>query len=264
MPDIEGEWRSRLLGTNPALRAGRNLFRRLPAPPRCDLCAAPFAGPIGRALRPFGKAPWPKNPRYCVGCCAVLLKHRGGAEVPLSMLFADVRGSTPLGERIGPRAVHDVMDRFYNAGIDELFRYGAIVDRFMGDQVVGYFTPGFAGHRHARQAILAGLGILRATGHDRHEPWIPVGVGVNTGVAFVGAVGKDEDIAELTALGEDVNVAARLASVAAAGELVVSEAAFDASALEAVSERRTVELRGVSAPVAVRVLRVNALAAAPA
>jgi adenylate cyclase len=146
------------------------------------------------------------------------------------------------------------MDRFYQTGIDALIARGALIDRFMGDQVVGYFVPGFAGPQHARQAVLCGLDILRDTGHGGAAPWVPVGAGVHTGTAFVGSVGKGEDMAELTAIGDPVNVAARLASVAGTGEIIVSEEAFAATGLEGDPERRELTLKGVSTPVKVRVL----------
>ena len=78
---------------------------------------------------------------------------------------------------------------------------------------------------------------------------------MHTGRAFVGTVGRPGGLTELTALGEDVNVAARLASVAGPGELVCSEAAYAASGLTHPGERREVTLKGVSNPVSVRVLR---------
>jgi adenylate cyclase len=256
----EEEWRQKLMGTHPAIRAGRSLFLHMPSPPRCELCASPFAGPFAPLLRLLGKAPFPKNPRYCSGCLGVLMKQGpGGAEVPVSFMFADVRGSTPLGERLGPTGLHEVMERFYEKGVDALVAYGALVDRFMGDQVVGYFVPGFAGPQHARQAALCGLQVLRDTGQvGPGEVRIPVGVGVHTGVAFVGTVGRGgEGMVELTAIGEPVNVAARLASVAVDGEMIISEEAFAAAGLEGQPERRQLTLKGVTDPVAVRVMRVD-------
>jgi adenylate cyclase len=217
----------------------------------------PFAGPVAPLLKAVGKGPWVRNPRYCYACCAKLIRNKGGVELELSFLFADVRGSTPLGERLGPKGLHDLMDRFYGVGIDALIAHGALIDRFMGDQVVGYFTPGFAGAQHAREAVLSGLDILRATDHGGPTPWVPVGVGVHIGRAFVGSVGKGEDMAELTAIGDPVNIAARLASVAGTGEVVVSEEAFLASGLEGDPERRELSLKGVGTPVKVRVLRVT-------
>jgi len=156
----EEEWRGLLLGTNPGLRAFRRAFLTLPSPPRCEFCAVPFAGPLAPLLKILGKGPWVRNPRYCFACCAKLIRNKGGVELELSFLFADVRGSTPLGERLGPTGLHDLMDRFYEVGIDALIAHGALIDRFMGDQVVGYFAPGFAGPSHARQAVLSGLDIL--------------------------------------------------------------------------------------------------------
>jgi len=250
------EWRSMLLGTNRFSRFGRSLLGVLPRSPRCELCASPFKGPFAPALGLLGKRPFAKNPRYCGTCIGGLVKHKGGADVPITSLFADVRGSTPLGERLGPKGMHDLIDRFYASGVDVLIAGGAIVDRFMGDQVVGYFVPGFAGAEHPRRAIESGLALLRATGNiGQAEPWVPIGVGIHSGTAYVGTVGRADTILELTAQGEDVVVAARLASLAAAGEVLVSETAYAASGLDLPSERRELQLKGVSATVAVRALR---------
>jgi adenylate cyclase len=248
-------WRAALLGTNPIQRAGLDFFRHLPSPPRCQLCATPFKGPFAPLLGLIGKKPFPRNPRYCSFCVSGVLRKKVGAEVEMSALFADVRGSTPMAERLGATGLHDALDRFYRVGVEVLIRGGAIVDRFMGDQVVGYFVPGFAGRQHARRAIETGLEILRATGHATGDPWIPVGAGVNTGKAFVGTVGGTEGLYELTALGEDVTVAARLASIGAAGELVCTEAAYLAAEMNLSSEAREVTLKGVSTPISTRVLR---------
>jgi adenylate cyclase len=73
---------------------------------------------------------------------------------------------------------------------------------------------------------------------------LPLGVGVASGVTFVGAVGAGEKV-EMTAMGDTVNVAARLASAAGAGELLATEAAFEAARLPADGlERRSLELKG--------------------
>src|SRR5919201_771065 len=246
---VEKAWRGRLLGTDPSVTARRRLHATLPSAPRCELCAWPFGPPVGPLMRLFGRHRFSRNPRYCSGCLGHLIRHTGGAEVPVSFLFADVRGSTPLGERLGSRGLHDVMDRFYRTGVEALISYGALIDRFMGDQVVGYFVPGFACPQHSRQAVLCGLEILRATGHESNAPWVSVGAGVHTGEAFVGSVGKGEDLAELTAIGEAANVGARLASVADIGELVVSDKAYAAAGLTGEAESRELTLKGVSAPV---------------
>ncbi len=66
----------------------------------------------------------------------------------------------------------------------------AIVDKFVGDEVVGDFVPALAGDRHAARAIDAARRIVVATGNDGPDPWLPVGAGVNTGRAFIGTVGE--------------------------------------------------------------------------
>jgi adenylate cyclase len=237
----------------------RTVFERLPSPPRCNLCASPFKGPFAAVLGLIGKRPFPKNPRFCEFCFSGVIKKKVGSEVEMAALFADVRGSTPMGERLGPTGLHEILDRFYGVGVDVLIRGGAIVDRFMGDQVVGYFVPGFAGKQYVRRAIESGLELLRATGHgSAGEPWVPIGVGLNTGTAFIGTVGRGEDLLELTALGDDVTVAARLASVASAGELVCTERAYLAAGLDLATETRELALKGVSSTTPVRILTAGA------
>jgi adenylate cyclase len=256
-PHNEAQWRAYLNGADPAARAGRSLWQKLPSPPRCELCAAPFRGPFAPLLRLIGKRPFTKNPRYCDFCMSRLIKAEGGAEIEMSALFADVRGSTPLAEQLGPTRMREVVDRFYTAGVDVLCQGGAMVDRFMGDQIVGYFVPLYA-QSHARSAIDTGLALLRATGNVvGKQPWIPIGIGVHTGNAFVGTVGRASGLLELTAIGESINVAARLASVAEPGELVCSEAAYAAAGVTQPAESRELTLKGVTAAVAVRVLKAN-------
>ncbi len=245
-----------LMGTNRFMRFGHSAFSRLPSAPRCELCASPFKGPFAPILRATGRAPFAKNPRYCNFCIGQLMQNKGGAKVELTALFADVRGSTPMAERLGAAGIHDVMDRFYSEGVDALVRGGALVERFMGDQIVGYFVPGYAGRDHAKRALETALEVLRITGNvGERTAWLPVGVGVHTGTAFVGTVGRPGGLLEMTALGEDMNVAARLASEAAAGEAVCSEVAFRSAGLDLVSEQRVLILKGVSEPVSVRVVR---------
>ncbi len=84
-----------------------------------------------------------------------------------------------------------------------------------------------------------------------------MGIGVHTGRAFVGVVGGDESTADFTALGDNVNITARLASEAGAGEILISEASYMAANLDREDlEHRQMELKGKSEPIGVRVLRV--------
>jgi adenylate cyclase len=229
----------------------------LPSAPRCKICTSPFGPPFGPVLRLVGKGRWPGNPMYCSGCFKDLYTHREGAEIECTLFFADIRGSTGLAESMPPNEFRALLDRFYAVASDVLVRHEGVVDKFVGDEVVGIFVPVLTGGFHARRAIDAALDLLRATGHGGNAPWVPVGVGVNTGTAYVGAVGTAEHV-EFTALGDAVNVTARLASAAGRGELLLTDAAARAAGLELPDlERRQLDLRGKSAATDVVVLTVG-------
>ena len=230
----------------------------LPSAPRCKMCTSPFGPPLGPILRVVGKGRWPGNPAYCGGCFRDLYRHREGAEIECSLFFADIRGSTGLAERLSAAKFRVLLDRFYATAADVLVRHEAVVDKFVGDEVVAIFVPALTGGRHAHQAVDAGLELLRATGHGTPAPWLPIGIGVNTGTAYVGAVGTAEHV-EFTALGDAVNVTARLAPAAAAGELLITEASAAAAGLALPGrERRRLDLKGKSEATDVLVLDATA------
>jgi adenylate cyclase len=257
-PEAEAIWRGILLGTDSRYREGYGLMSRLPGSPRCLFCSAPFKGPGSVIARRMGRRPWAKNPHYCETCFVLLEDQRGGAEIDCSLLFADVRGSTALAETMRATDFRRLLDRFYETSAGVLFAHEAILDKFVGDEVMAIFVPALTGDRHGARAVAAALALLKATGHgDPAGPWLPIGIGVHTGVAYVGAVGEGPTTT-ITALGDTVNVAARLASAAGTGELLVSAAAATAADLDAEpSERRDLELKGRSEPVSVLVLHVT-------
>ena len=222
----------------------RRFWRFLPSEPRCKLCHRPFNGVGGAVMRAIGLGPWPANAKYCSGCFRGLYRHRRGAEIECSLIFADVRGSTHLAETMRAREFRARMDRFYEVAFRVLVDHDAIVDKFVGDEVIGIFVPAMTEELHTRRAVEAGRALLVATGHDTDSPWVPVGVGVHTGIAYVGAVGTAEHV-EFTALGDVVNVTARLASAAGPGEILVTDAAQAAARIGSDGlERRHLELKG--------------------
>jgi adenylate cyclase len=250
-------WRRLLLGTDPSVVRLRRRHRRIPSPPRCKMCAAPFGPPGGWVLRYFGHARWAKNPKYCEGCFRTLQANHGGAEVDCSLLFADVRGSTSLAERMRPAEFRALMGRFYDEAFAALIDFNAIVDKFVGDEVIGIFIPAYTGQEHARHAIDAAYRLLEVTGHSLTDgPWIPIGIGVNSGVAFVGSVGQGPDT-ELTAMGDAVNVTARLAAEAGRGEILVTAEAADTVGITSGTEHRSLQLRGKSGATDVAVLTLG-------
>jgi adenylate cyclase len=251
MADNEQFWRAIVTGDAGAMRRERRRHRRIPGAPRCKTCLVPLGGPSAPMVRlVLKRRPSAKNPNYCDVCETFVRTHPGGAEVEISMLFADVRGSTTLAEGMRPAEFSRLMNRFFDCANRIVIDSDGLVDKLVGDEVVALYVPA-VGPDHARKAVRAAGDLLRAT-----ADLVPVGAGVHTGVAYVGSVGSDSTVADFTALGDAVNVTARLASVAGAREALVSEAAYAASASDLGElERRDLSLRGREGPFAVRVLR---------
>ena len=233
----------------------------LPSSPRCLWCNAPFKGLGAPLMRVMGKGQSDFNPSICRDCEEFARKHECGAEVELTMLFADIRGSTTLAEKMEPGAYSRLINRFYKATTDVLIRSQAMIDKLLGDEVVAFYVPGLAGPQHARVAIDAARELLLVTGHgDAGGPWIPVGAGVHTGMAYVGAVGSAEGVTDITALGDVPNTASRLASEAGPGEILVSADSWAAAGLrDPAIEERTLQLKGRTEPLSARFLRVAPL-----
>src|SRR6516225_10049945 len=217
------QWRTLLTEGHAALVRARRVFRHLPAEPRCKMC---------------------NNPNLCTRCCDAL--PAGGAEVDVAVLFADVRGSTALAERASAKDFAALLNRFYFTATRALLRYDAVIDKLIGDEVMAFFVPGISGGEYRRRAVEAGLALLRAVGYGCSEgPWIELGAAVNAGIAYVGNIGTA--VVDFTALGDTVNVAARMQQHAGAGELLVAEGV--ASDLAAGAPGRTLVLRGREHPI---------------
>jgi adenylate cyclase len=252
----EAFWREFLTHGSSLERYGRRVLKHIPSEPRCKVCAAPFRGVGSPVMRLMGKYPSSANPNMCNSCFAYLSRHHGGAEIEGTLLFADIRGSTTLAESMSPGDYHVLLERFYSTALKVVFEYDGAVDKFVGDELVAMFFPLLTGERHVARAVDAAQALLRATGHeDPAGPWIPVGAGVNSGRIWFGAVGEGKHL-ELTALGDRVNITARLASVAKAGEVLVTAEAAEAAGLDPALVRTRLELKGKSEMTDVVTLRV--------
>jgi adenylate cyclase len=255
----EDAMRGFLSGEDPGMARVRRVMRYIPHGPNCKLCAAPFEGPGGAVLRHFGFARFPGNPAIC-GSCIKSLNKIGvfGAEIQVSLVFADIRGSTGIGERSSPTEFRQFLDSFYQRSSKAILDNDGIVDKFVGDEVIGLFFVGISGTEHTAAAIRAARALLDAVGRadaSRSGP-IPVGAAVHTGIAYVGSTGAGGAVSDFTALGDVVNTTARLAGEAAAGELLVSIEAATAGNLDSPSlEHRTLRVRGRSDTVEVVALR---------
>ena len=192
------------------------------------------------------------NPRYCNLCEIASREFPGGAEVEMSILFIDIRGSTALSEKMSPTEFSQLISRFYSAATKEIIEEDGLVEKLAGDEVAAFWGAGFAGPDYVKRTIRVAQNLLRVMERQK----IPVGIGVHAGIAYFGAMGTAEGLTDISAKGDEVNTAARLASKAAQGEIVVSEQALQKAGMEGNPfESRSLELKGIREPVQVRVMR---------
>jgi class 3 adenylate cyclase len=127
-----------------------------------------------------------------------------------------------------------------------------LVEKLVGDAVAAFWGAGFAGPNYIRRTLKVAQNLSRVMARQE----IPVGIGVHAGVAYFGAMGTADGLTDISAIGDEVNTAARLASKAAAGEIIVSEQALKKAGIDGNElESRSLELKGISEPVLVRVMR---------
>jgi adenylate cyclase len=188
----------------------------------------------------------------------------GGENRDVTILYADIRGFTPLTEGMEPQAVIAIVNAFLERASAVVSEEGGLVDKYLGDQIMALFGAPMARGGDAARAVRAGLRIQQAVAalsagrEAAGEPPIRVGVGINSGTAVAGFVGSPERL-NYTVLGECVNVAARLCAIAGPGESLVSETTCrrlgDGFVLEPAGAR---QLKGLSHPVEVfRVVEVS-------
>jgi len=238
----------------------RRFLRMLPGEPRCKNCYAPFQGFGSSVVKLlYSKTPSNLNPQMCNACEVFAHTYQGGVEIELSLLFADVRGSTTLAENMGPKEFSKLINRFYTVASHILVHSDALIDKIIGDQAAGMYVPGVAGEDHAQRAIDAAEELLKQTGHsDPGGPWIPLGVGVHTGTAFVGSVGTTDGTMDITVLGDVPNTAARFSSAAAPGQILISRPAAAAAGLDTSPlEERHLDLKGKSETMPVYILSIS-------
>ena len=142
------------------------------------------------------------------------------------MFFCDVANSTPIAERIGPEAMHTLLNRFFEAALNEVHRYEGTINQFLGDGFMALFGAPLAHEDHARRAVLAALALQR-TLQEAHlgKPYgvaCPFRMGLNSGLVVVGSIGDNLRM-DYSAIGDTTNLAARLQQGAEPDTIWVSE-----------------------------------------
>lgn len=159
-----------------------------------------------------------------------LSEHRS-ERLEVTVLFSDIRGFTALSERLDPEDVAEMVSEHLETMAEVVFRYGGIVDKYIGDSVMAVFGSPFPSDDHPRRAVAAGLAMveaqrgLQARWGERVNSPLAIGIGINTGVAIVGDVGVSRR--EFTHLGDTVNLASRLKDVAAPWQVLVNQSTFE-------------------------------------
>jgi adenylate cyclase len=207
------DWEALLVKGYEPLKVAQRNFRHHPHDPRCKLCLNPFGGMGGRIAGLLGRKPSRKSPNICQACFDRL--PTGGIEIDIGVVFADVRASTALGERSDATTFAERLNQFYRTATKVLIHNEGMVDKLIGDEVMGLFIQGIAGPDYRRKAAMAALELASEVAE------LPLGVAANAGVAFVGNVGSGS-VLDFTALGDAVNVGARLQAHASPGEVVLA------------------------------------------
>jgi len=149
----------------------------------------------------------------------------------ITVLFADIRLFSILAEKMAAEEVVSLLNQFFSVMVDIIFRNKGILDKFVGDQLMALFGLIPSEHTHAYHAIQAAIEMQDAVEElmvqraKRNDEIFHVGIGINTGSAIVGNVGSENRM-DYTAIGDSVNVAARLEKIARGGEIIIGEEAF--------------------------------------
>lgn len=162
-------------------------------------------------------------------------------------MFVDIRGYTALVERMAPTDVVARLNRFYDIATKAIFRYDGTLDKLVGDEVMAFFGAPLHWRDHPKRAVAAALEILQEVASLPESNRLNIGIGISTGTAFVGNVGGKE-VADYTVLGDTVNIAARLQSAAAPGEILIAQDTYTPIAKAFPNaRRRDLDLKGKSA-----------------
>ena len=227
---------------------------------QCGICGTILSGALSVVYRTFGVRRSPRNPNICTRCGTHVEE---GRLVEITVLFADLSSFTELTQELGAEKTHQVVDAFLRMATDALVKHGAFIDKYVGDAVMALFNVPVRYDDHARRAIIAatelgtGLAALGAEFRLRLE----ASVGIATGHARVGRLGSD-DTKDYTAIGDVVNLAARLQGKAGAGEILIGEESYAKHAKDFPGAKpEKVVLKGFREPVTA--YRLNGNAAKP-
>ncbi len=156
----------------------------------------------------------------------------GGEKKEVSVFFSDIRGFTPMSEQLSPEEVVHLLNEYFTEMVKIIFKYEGTLDKFMGDAIMAIFGAPVDLPDHAERAVLAAVEMsakmkeLQAKWRMEGKKEVNIGIGINTGDVVVGNLGSLERM-EYTAIGDNVNLAQRLESVAEKGQILISSSTYE-------------------------------------
>lgn len=212
----------------------------------CRMCGAALGGPLSYVSLVLGVRRSQRNPNLCNRCAAHM---KEGEVVEITALFADLSGFTRLTTKLGPERTSTIVDGFLRGASSAIHRHDGLVDKFIGDAVMAVFNAPIRRQDHTQRAVAAALDILEQMKELSriHGEELNARVGIARGDARLGRVGSD-DASSFTALGDPVNLAARLEGVGDPGQIAVDERVLaQVGSLFPGTTTRTVEIKGFAA-----------------
>jgi len=195
---------------------------------------------------------------------------KGGRLSEITMLYSDIRGFTAMSDGRPPKEVVNTLNEYFEVMVEVLFKHQGTLDKFVGDEIIGLFGAPIEMEDAPYRAVACALEMMSVleefnrTRESENLPAIKIGVGINTGPVITGNIGSTRAL-QYTAIGDAMNVASRLVSLARPGEVIISDDTFrqlrdrvDAVALPPVKvkgkadEQKILRVSGLKPPVAVR------------
>ncbi|MGE5701069.1 MAG: CHASE2 domain-containing protein [Clostridia bacterium] len=181
----------------------------------------------------------------------------GGTRKNVTLMFVDIRGFTPLSERIEPEEVIQVLNEYLDLCTQAVFKYEGTLDKFIGDGVMAIFGAPIPLENHPELAVRAALEMQKGSVAlaerltEKYGYSVSFGIGLNTGDAVIGNIGAKNRL-DYTAIGDTVNMAARLESNAKPGQILISQSTYDlVNHLFDIVALGEIKVKGKEKPVAV-------------
>ena len=153
----------------------------------------------------------------------------GGETREITVLFADIRGSTRLGEITPPEQMMNLLNGYWEKMVEAIWNQGGTITAFLGDGLMAIFNAPLAQEDHALRAVRAALGMREGVlAYQRNIPpqlHVAFGFGINTGQAVVGNLGSGR-MQNYTAIGDTVNVAERIQGKASDNDILLNHTTF--------------------------------------